>query len=231
MGVKRSEFLGLMVCGGLASGMPARPTSAYTIAIAPAAPKALYLQVGVGTFSPANGAYVGGYNGTVPGTPVSDPTVNKVYVNVPVGSVGNSVAQAMSTDSTVTNSSYDGYTYCAGGGAQLYIGTFYRTTTAAATAAAVLTATVPASLAGANGKTIPFSQISWTSSGNGDTNGNGFLPEVFPAGTFVNGGSQTLGSVQTNQWAESCWTFTYANTTVPAPGIYSGRVIYTLVSP
>jgi hypothetical protein len=220
-----------MVCGGLASGMPVRPTSAYTIAITPASPKSIYLQVGAGLFSPTNGAYVGGLNGTVPGTPANNPTVNKVYVNVPLGSVGNGVAQPMSTDSTVTNSSFDGYTYCAGGGAQLYVGTFYRTTSATPTAAAVLTATVPASLSGANGTSIPFSQISWTSSGNGDTAGNGLLPEVFPGGTFVNGGSQTLGSVQTNRWAESCWTFSYANTAVPAPGIYTGRVIYTLVSP
>ncbi len=51
---------------------------------------------------------------------------------------------------------------------QLYIGGFYRTTGATG-AAAQVTATVPAALTNAGGSTIPFSKISWTSSGNGDT--------------------------------------------------------------
>ena len=34
-----------------------------------------------------------------------------------------------------------------------------------------------------------------------------------------------------NEWAESCWTFTYKNTVVPAAGTYTGRVLYTLTAP
>src|SRR3546814_19692534 len=46
----------------------------------------------------------------------------------------------------------------------------------------MLTVTAPANLTNANGDTIPFSQISWTSSGNGDTGA-----QPFPAGTFRGG--------------------------------------------
>jgi len=84
---------------------------------------------------------------------------------------------------------------------QLYIGGFYRTT-GAATVAAQVTATVPAALTDAAGDTIPFSKIRWTSSGNGDSGA-----EPFPAGGFVNGGVQNVGSMSSNTWNESCWTF------------------------
>ena len=61
-------------------------------------------------------------------------------------------------------------------------------------------------------------KISWTSSGNGDTGA-----EPFPAGTFVNGGVQNVGSMASNTWNESCWTFSYLNNTVPAAGTYHRR--------
>ena len=51
--------------------------------------------------------------------------------------------------------------------------------------------------------------------------------QPFPAGTFV-GGTQTIGSINRNQWAESCHTFSYANTNFRAAGTYTGRVTYTL---
>jgi len=89
-----------------------------------------------------------------------------------------------------------------------------------------VTATVPASLVDASGDQIAYSRISWTTGGNGDTGS-----EPFPAGTFVNGGVQTVGSIAQNQWAESCWTFRYSNTTVPPQGTYTGRVLYTLTAP
>lgn len=194
---------------------------AYTVTITASSPKAVYLQIGVGSLT-GTSTYNNG------GTPGNTATVNKAQVTVPAASLGNRTAQSMTTDSGVSQSSYDGYTYCTAG-TQLYIGAFYRNPTT--TGAAVLTATVPATLTNATGNTIPFSQISWTSSGIGDTTANGFLPEVFPGGTFVNGGIQNLGSVLVNRWAESCWTFSYANTVIPAVGTYTGRVFYTLTTP
>jgi len=207
-----AALLGIACAGG---------ALAYTVTITASSPKAVYLQIGVGSLT-GTSTYNSG------GTPGNTATVNKATVTVPAASLGNKTAQAMTTDSGVSQSSYDGYTYCTAG-TQLYIGAFYRNP--ATTGAAVLTATVPATLTNATGNTIPFSQISWTSNGIGDTTANGFLPEVFPGGTFVNGGIQNLGSVLVNRWAESCWTFAYANTVIPAVGTYTGRVFYTLTTP
>jgi hypothetical protein len=203
-----------ILCCGLALSLVAGVASAYTVTITAAAPKAAYLQIGIGGFT-------GNYN--VGGTPGNNATVNKVSVTVPAAAVGNSVAQAMTTDSTVGASSYDGYVFC-NTPAQLYIGGFYRNT--AATGAATVVATVPASLSNGAGGTISFSQINWASGGNGDAGA-----EPFPAGTFVSGGTQTVGSIADNQWAESCWTFSYLNNTVPATGTFTGRVLFTLTTP
>src|SRR2546429_430450 len=104
---------------------------AFTVTIAPAAPKTVYLQVGVGGFT-------GNYNAG--GTPGNNATVNKESVAVAAAAVGNGTAQAMTTGSTV-------------------------------------------------------------------------------------------GAIAQNQWAESCWTFSYGNTTIPAAGTYTGRVLYTLTAP
>jgi hypothetical protein len=146
-----------------------------------------------------------------------------VTVTVPAAQVGSGVAQTMTTNSTVGNSFYDGFAFCTAG-AQLYIGGFYRSV--AAGGAATVRATVPANLVNATGETIPFSQISWTSSGIGD----GAAAQPFPAGTFASG-VQVIGTIQRNQWAESCHTFSYANTNVVAAGTYTGRVTYTLSTP
>jgi hypothetical protein len=152
-----------------------------------------------------------------------------VSTTLAVRAVGNGTAQAMTTNSTAAQSYWDGYTFCTVP-AQLYIGGFFRTT-GATTAAAQVTATVPAALTDTTGDSIPFSQISWASGGNGDTAANGFLPEVFPAGKFVSGGVQTVGSMASNTWNESCWTFSYANTVVAAAGTYTGAVLYTMTAP
>ena len=181
---------------------------AFTATLTNGAPTIIYLQVGVGTFTPAGSTYTGS-NGTT---------------------VGNGAAQPMTTDSTTTNSFYDNFVFCAVP-TQLYIGGFYRTSASGNKGAISVTATVPASLTDAAGDTIPFSQISWTSAGNGDTTANGFLPEVFPGGTFVGGGVQTVGTIGQNQWAESCWTFSYKNTVTPAAGTYTGRVLITMTLP
>jgi len=193
----------------------AQPARAFTVNITAANPKAIYLQVGVGTFTGGN------YNAG--GTPGNNATVNTVSVAVPAASVGNGVAQAMTTNSAQAISFYDGFTFC-NLPSQVYIGGFYRNTTN--TGAATVTATSPANLINGAGDTIPFTQISWTSSGNGD----GAAAQPFPAGAFV-GGVQTIGTISRNQWAESCHTFSYANTSVRPAGTYTGRVTYTLSSP
>jgi hypothetical protein len=175
----------------------------------------LYLRVG-------DGAYTGTYTGR--GTPRNGGATNTVSAVVSAAAVGNGVAQAMTTNATQATSFYDGYAFC-NLPAQVYIGgynrgpTFYSTT-------ATLTATAPTNLTNANGDTIPFSQIKWTSTGNGD--GNATQP--FPAGSFT-GGSQTVGSMQPNTWSESCHTFSYANTSFVPAGTYKGTVTYTLSAP
>jgi hypothetical protein len=188
---------------------------AYTATLTPASPTTVYLQVGVGSFT---------NNYTNGGQPGNNTTVNKVSVTVPAAVVGNGTAQAMTTNSTATQSYLDGYTYCSVPG-QIYVGGFYRTT-GGTTTAALVTATVPAALTDATGDTIPFSKIRWTSSGNGDTGA-----EPFPAGTFVSGGVQNVGSMASNTWNESCWTFSYLNNTVPPAGTFNGVVRYTLSAP
>jgi hypothetical protein len=178
--------------------------------------RAIYLQVG-------NGTSTGFFDNGV--LPSNNTTINKVSVAVAGTAVGNGTAQAMTTDSTASNSFWDGYAFC-NLPAQLYIGGFYRTPGNGNNTLSV-TATVPLALTDAAGDTIPFSQISWTSSGNAD--GNAAQP--FPAGTFPAGGTRTIGTIGQNQWAESCWTFSYLNTVIPPGGSYTGRVTYTLVAP
>src|SRR5271167_2262564 len=145
---------------------------AYTATLTAAAPLMIYLQVGVGTFTGGNYTPIQS-NGQPTGTPGNNTTVNKVSTNLTLAAVGNGTAQAMTTDSTATQSYWAGYTFCSVP-AQLYIGGFYRTA-GGGTAAALVTATVPAALIDSTGDTLPFSKIKWTSSGNGDTTGNGFL--------------------------------------------------------
>ena len=201
---------------------------AFTATLTRNAPTIIYLQVGVGAFTPAGSTYTGA-NGTTVGTPAANPTINKVTGTLTSAVVGNGTPQPMTTDSTAANSFYDNFAFCSVP-TQLYIGGFYRTA-ANGKGSVNVTATVPASLTDAAGDTLPFSQISWTSGGNGDTTGNGFLPEVFPSGTFIGGSVQTVGTIGQNEWAESCWTFSYQNTVTPAAGTYTGRVLFTVTLP
>jgi len=201
--------------GAVLIGVVSTAASAYTATLTPTSPLMVYLQVGVGSFT--NNYLTGGQPG-------NNTAINTVSATVASAAVGNGTAQPMTTDSTATQSYWDGYTYCSVPG-QLYIGGFYRTT-GAATAAAQVTATVPAALTDAAGDTIPFSKIRWTSSGNGDSGA-----EPFPAGGFVNGGVQNVGSMSSNTWNESCWTFSYLNNSVPPAGTFTGVVRYTLSAP
>jgi hypothetical protein len=187
----------------------------FTATLNPASPQTIYLQVGVGSFT---NDYIQG------GQPERNTTINSVSVSVAAGALGNGTAQPMTTNSTATVSYWDGYTYCSVPG-QVYIGGFFRTT-GATTSPAQVSATVPAALTDATGDSLPFSRISWTSSGNGDTG-----TEIFPGGTFVNGGTQTVGTMSSNTWNESCWTFSLANNSMAAAGSYSGTVLYTMTAP
>ena len=187
---------------------------AFTVTITSGNPRAIYLQVGVGSFT-------GFYNSG--GTPQANPTVNTVSATVPAAAVGSGAAQTMASNSGATNSFYDNFAFCNAG--QLYVGGFYRFNNNASGAAATLTANSSAPLVNATGETIPFSQIQWTSSGNGDTGA-----QPFPAGTFT-GGVQTIGTIVRNQWAESCMTFSYLNASIVASGTFTGTVTYTLTAP
>lgn len=176
--------------------------------------RAIYLQVGNGSFS---GTYRTG------GTPGNNATINRVTVTVPAASVGSGTAQAMTSNSTQATSFYDGFTFC-NPPAQVYIGGFFRLPGSSGTATLSVT-TSAANLVNATGDTIPFSQVSWTSSGIGDTGA-----QPIPSGTFT-GGTQSLALFPVNTWRESCHTFSYANAASVAAGTYSGRATYTLSAP
>ena len=176
-----------------------------------AGPKAVFLQVGIGSYS---GTYQSG------GTPLNNAQVNVVSVTVPASAVGSGTAQTMTSDSTQSVSFYDNFVVC-NPPAQVYIGGWVRTP--AGTGTGVLSVTSPATLTSGT-TTIPFSQISWTSTANGNT-----TPDI-PAGSF-NGGTLTLRNIAAGNWVENCHTFAYANTTVVAAGTYTGRVTYTLSLP
>lgn len=183
---------------------------AYVVTIA-SGTRAIYLQVGAG-----------GYNApsSQGGTPASNSTINTVSVSVAATDVGSGTDQTMTSNSTVAQSPIDGFAFC-NPPAQVYIGAWSRPGTG--TGSATLTVTTPTNLTSGT-STIPFSQIRWTMSGNGDTTFQ------FPDGTF-NGATQTLGTIAPNTWKEQCMTFIYLNDAIPAAGTYTGRAVYTLSLP
>ncbi len=116
-------------------------------------------------------------NGTAEG---NNSTINLVSVSVPGAQVGNGVAQAMTTNSTQSQSLYgDNYTTCPTPASQIMVGASYRRNNNSSPASATLRVTSPANLVNATGDTIPFSQIGWTVSAAGSP-----LPGVIPAGSF-----------------------------------------------
>lgn len=185
---------------------------AFTVNIT-AGTRAMYLQVGQGSFT---GTMQGG------GTPGNNATINVVSVTVPAASVGNNVSQAMTSNSAVSVSYWDGYAFC-NPPANVYIGGFFRRPGAVGNA--TLTVSTAANLVNAGGDTIPFTEVSWVSTGNGDAGA-----EIIPSGTFT-GGVQTLVTLTGNTWNESCHTFAFANTTPRAAGTYTGRATYTMSAP
>jgi len=193
----RAALLGLLACA-------AAPASAWVLTLTPGT-KQLFLMVGNGTAAASN------------------TTINTVSVTVPSASVGNGTAVTMTSNSTQSTSPYDNYAVC-NSPAQIYVGGSYRQpTSTTGSAAATLVVTTPTSLT--NGSySLAFSQISWTSSANGDTTAN------IAAGTF-NGGSVSLASIARNTFVENCFTYSYANSAVVPAGTYTGRAVFTLTVP
>lgn len=192
---------------------------AYTTNITNQNPRAVYLRVGDGVMS--GGYYANG------GTPGSGGAVAIVQANVPAASVGNGTPVVMTTPNNPRRTSdWDGYNFCNSG--QVYVGGFYRSGSGNAPTRddpARLSYTVNGPLVNANGQTIPISQISWTTSGNGDTGG-----QPIPAGTFAPG-QNPLTTFPRNSWRESCLTFRYANQNLVAAGTYEATVTFTLAQP
>jgi hypothetical protein len=189
---------------GLACAALGAPAGAWILTLTPG-PKQLFLQVGVGSAAANN------------------TTINTVSVSVPAASVGNGTAQTMTSDSTQAISFFDNYRVCNPPG-QVYIGGSYRQPNATTGAAsATLQVTTPANLT-SGADSIPFSQISWTSTANGNTTAH------IPAGTF-NGGTLTLANFGRNTFVENCFTYRYANSAVVPAGTYTGRAVFTLVVP
>ena len=177
--------------------------------------KSIYLQVGAGTMTGGGGRFNAG------GVPGNNAMVNSVSVTVPSVDLGTGI-RPMTTDSTVTASPYDGFSFCTVP-AQVYVGGFFRTPGTSANA--TLTAQADTALVNAAGQSIPFNSISWISGGAGDP------AATIPSGTFVGGATQTLLSVVRNTWFESCLQFNYANAQLVPSGTFRGQVRYTLTSP
>lgn len=216
LGVEIMTRKGWAKSAGLALGaLLATEAAAYVVNINTGT-RAIYLRVG-------DGAMAGGYyaNG---GTPVNNGgAISLVQVAVPAAVVGNGVDQNMTGNGRLT-SDYDGFTFCTAG--QIYIGGFYRQAKNNPNVSATLRVTSPATLTSVAGDTIPITQISWTSSGLGDSGA-----QPIPAGAFT-GGIQTLATnFQRNTWRESCHSFVYGNDAVVPAGTFNARVTYTLSSP
>lgn len=190
-------------------------SDAYLVVIAPAK-RSLYLQVGTGTMT--GGPFNSG------GIPGDNPTVNLVTVTLLPDALGTG-PRTMSTDSTVTNSSYDGRPFCpvTAPASWVYIGGFYRKPGLGMGRGSTLSVTAPANLV-SGADTIPFSSVSWVSAGIGDA-----TPTI-PSGSFT-GGTQMLLTFRGDYWFESCLQFTYSNTAVFPAGTYTNRATYTLTSP
>lgn len=190
---------------------------AFTVPIR-AGTKALFLQVGAGTMT--GGPFGGG------GVPGNDTTINRASISVPAAQLGSGRAQAMSTDSMVTASPWDNFAFCTAPAAtgQVYVGGFYRAPGSGGAVATLSVRTTQPHLVNGSGATMPFRQIAWTSSGNGNAS-----PTV-PSGAFT-GSAQTLLSAAANSWFESCLAFRYLNTQLVPAGSFTGRAIFTLTAP
>jgi hypothetical protein len=188
----------------IASGLCCASVQAWVLTVTPGA-RAVYLAVGNASVNADNA------------------TVNLVSLNLSAAALTTGTPQAMVSDSSQAASPFDNYTVCTPSAGQVYVGGFYRLPATNATTA-VLQVSTPAALT--NGPyTIPFNQISWTSTALGNAAAD------IPAGSFVSGGTLLLRNFAANTYVENCHTFTYANTNVVASGTYDGRATYTLTAP
>jgi len=165
----------------------------------------LYLQVGNGTLNSNSGP------------------VNMVSLSVTVAQLGNGTALRMDSNSSQSNSPLDNYAVCNTSTEQVYVGGSLRSPNNGGDSAR-LEVTSPSNLVNAAGDTIPINAISWTSTANGNANAD------IPAGTF-SGGRQFLRTILANTYVENCLTFFYSNTALRGAGVYTGQVLYTLVTP
>jgi hypothetical protein len=188
----------------LSAALCAGAAQAWVLTVAPG-PRAVYLAVGNATTNGANA------------------TVNLVSVTVPNNVVGTGAAQTMQSSSTQANSPLDNYNVCVPASGQVYIGGFFRLPAASATTAVLQVSTPFGLTSGAN--TIPFNQISWSSTALGNAAAD------IPAGTFPSGGTLVLRNFAANSYVENCHTFLYANTVSAPAGQYTGVATYTLTAP
>ena len=165
------------------------------------------------------------YLGVGNSTPnANNATVNLVTTTLLAADVGSGVAKLMTSNSTQANSPFDNFAVCTPATNQVYVGGFYRMPGASATSAVLQVATLANLVSGAN--SIPFGQISWTST----SIGNGGAADI-PAGNFVTGGTRFLRNIGANTFVENCHTFSYANAAPVASGTYTGVATYTLTAP
>lgn len=203
------------------AGASAAPAAAFTVPI-DSNPPSVYLRVGDG--GSRQYCYDTWFGRRCPGMLDSSGVVNTVAATVSSADLVATprVPVAMSSDANQLTSSYEGFTFCNPG--ELYVGGFVRGGASNGT----LRANAPASLTDGSGQTIPFSQISWTSSGIGDGN----TPQPVRAGNFdALDGPQTLDMFARNVWHESCLSFRYANAAIVGAGTYRATVTYTLSAP
>jgi hypothetical protein len=186
------------------ASMSASMSQAWVLNVTPG-PRAVYLAVGNATQNAGN------------------TTVNLVSVNVPANTVGTGQVQTMQSTSTQANSPFDNYNVCVPASGQVYIGGFFRLPAASATTAVLQVSTPFGLTSGVN--TIPFNQISWTSTALGNAAAD------IPAGTFPSGGTLVLRNFAANSYVENCHTFQYANTVLAPAGQYDGVATYTLTAP
>jgi hypothetical protein len=200
----RPAFALLMAAGMLVANV----AQAWTLNVDPAG-RRMFLHVGNGTADDDNGI------------------INRVEVSLTGAQLLSGVPQAMTTDSTQSQSlQRNGFSTCPNPSSQIMLGASYRTrNTNSGRDSATLSVSAPPSLTTTGGDSIPFSEISWSVAAPGSP-----TPNVIPAGSF-NSPQQTLATVTANTYIENCHTFTYANSAVQAAGTYNGRVTYTLTSP
>lgn len=205
----------IRVCAVLLCLLQAGGAFAWSLTIQ-SGERRLFLHVGNGTASGATGRL----NGTL-GT---GGFINTVEVTVPLAQVGNASAIPMTSDSTQSTSLYgDNHLTCPAPASQVMVGAGYRRNSG--TGNATLSVLSPPNLVTTGGDTIPFTEISWSTSAQGSG-----APNIIPAGSF-NGGTQTLTTIPGNTYYENCHSFRYANSAVRAAGTYTGRVTYTLSAP